>query len=322
MSSRPDSIRAAWARLGASATTNRHDRGSTPRVVHRAWLERRRSPARKVSPDCADVTAGRDRHFEGGSMDEHGYLTEEQDEMLRSAFKKCSMTDDTKTWIPFDQTNPPPPGDYWCEVPALTLRDGGCLCRALYWTGERWEGPGGEYEVGRFVPEMLPQLHGRGVAREMADDGDDWRLASALARIGDLESERDAAIAGEQRASKLFDLVSAERNELVRRTNSLERMVTSNERPEEAAARIMELESERDSMAIRIDRLSAELAKPEDQRLREVTEAMSGRAVMFDDIAARVRHELRDLDRWIARAGNAEREINEARMLCSKERPR
>lgn len=79
-----------------------------------------------------------------------------------------------------------------------------------------------------------------------------------------------------------------------------------------ADARIRELESERSAMALRIERLSAELAKPENVRLREVTEAMAGRSVMFDDIAERVRQELHELGRWIERAGKAERERNEA----------
>lgn len=297
-------------------------------------------------------------------------------------------------WIKFYPTHHPAPGDYWCEVPALKLRSGGCLCRALYWTGERWEGPGGEYEVSRFMPEMLPQLHGRGddasertsssaiddtiehllgdisalsesiaedearakarklklktcllranalhhmskdwrdVAQKMTDDGDDWKLASALARISDLEAEVS-------KSAKLFELVSVERNILVRRANELEGLIcdmagteydtghspadtirslresldAATARAEEADDRILELEYERDSMALRIERLSAELAKPENVRLREVTEAMAGRSVMFDDIAERVRQELHELGRWIERAGEAERKLAEA----------
>lgn len=87
---------------------------------------------------------------------------------------------------------------------------------------------------------------------------------------------------------------------------------------EEADARIRELESERSAMALRIERLSAELAKPENVRLREVTEAMAGRSVMFDDIAERVRQELHELGRWIERAGKAERELSEIRRMHSE----
>ncbi len=194
-------------------------------------------------------------------------------------------------------------------MPALTLRDGGCLCRALYWTGERWEGPGGEYEVGRFVPEILEQLHGRGVACEMDEGRDQWRLEAAIARIRELENLLC------EMAGTAYDLGTspADTIRLLR-----EELGVAKARAEEADDRINELVEERDSMALRIERMSAELAKPEDQRLREVTEAMSGRAVMFDDIAERVRQELHELGRWIERAGKAERELSEIRRMHSQ----
>ena len=77
-----------------------------------------------------------------------------------------------------------------------------------------------------------------------------------------------------------------------------------------------------EAMAMRIESLAEELAKPENVRLREVTEAMAGRSVMFDDIAERVRQELHELGRWIERAGKAERELSRANAriadLCSE----
>ena len=51
-------------------------------------------------------------------------------------------------------------------------------------------------------------------------------------------------------------------------------------------------------MAMRIESL-AELAKPEDARLREVLDALEGRAVIFDGLGARVGHVLDEMDEWI-----------------------
>lgn len=62
-----------------------------------------------------------------------------------------------------------------------------------------------------------------------------------------------------------------------------------------------------ESMAMRIESLAEELAKPEDVRLREVADALEGRAVIFDCLGARVRHLLDEMDEWIGRAGEAER---------------
>lgn len=62
-----------------------------------------------------------------------------------------------------------------------------------------------------------------------------------------------------------------------------------------------------ESMAMRIESLAEELAKPEDVRLREVLNALDGRAVIFDGLGARVGHLLDEMDEWIERAGEAER---------------
>lgn len=66
-------------------------------------------------------------------------------------------------------------------------------------------------------------------------------------------------------------------------------------------------------MAMRIESLAEELAKPEDVRLREVLDALDGRAVIFDGLGVRVTHLLDEMDEWIARAGEAERLVDAAR---------
>lgn len=63
------------------------------------------------------------------------------------------------------------------------------------------------------------------------------------------------------------------------------------------------LVSQVDSMAMRIESLAEELAKPEDVRLREVLDALDGRAVIIDGLGARVRYLLDEMDEWIERAG-------------------
>jgi len=67
-----------------------------------------------------------------------------------------------------------------------------------------------------------------------------------------------------------------------------------------------------ESMAMRIESLAEELAKPEDARLREVLDALDGRAVIFDGLGARVGHLLDEMDEWIERAGAAERRLKKA----------
>ena len=73
-----------------------------------------------------------------------------------------------------------------------------------------------------------------------------------------------------------------------------------------------------DSMAMRIESLAEELAKPEDVRLREVLDELEGRAVIFDGLGARVGHLLDEMDEWIGRAGEAERAVEAAqrRLAC------
>lgn len=81
------------------------------------------------------------------------------------------------------------------------------------------------------------------------------------------------------------------------------------------------LSSQVDSMAMRIESLAEELAKPEDVRLREVLDALDGRAVIFDSLASRVGAVLDDLDEHIARAGSAERTVEiQKELLLSAQR--
>lgn len=72
------------------------------------------------------------------------------------------------------------------------------------------------------------------------------------------------------------------------------------------------LASQNESMAMRIESLAEELAKPEDVRLREVINALDGRAVIFDGLGARVGHLIDEMDKWIERAGAAERRLKKA----------
>lgn len=67
-----------------------------------------------------------------------------------------------------------------------------------------------------------------------------------------------------------------------------------------------------ESMGMRLESLAEELAKPEDVRLREVLDALDGRAVIFDGLGARVGHLLDEMDEWIERAGAAERRLKKA----------
>ena len=67
-----------------------------------------------------------------------------------------------------------------------------------------------------------------------------------------------------------------------------------------------------ESMAMRIESLAEELTKPGDVRLREVLDALEGRAVIFDGLGARVGHLLDEMDEWIERAGVAERRLKKA----------
>lgn len=77
------------------------------------------------------------------------------------------------------------------------------------------------------------------------------------------------------------------------------------------------LASQVESMAMRIESLAEELAKPEDMRLREVIDALDGRAVIFDGLGERVGHLLDEMDEWIGRAGEAERMVEAARRSLS-----
>jgi hypothetical protein len=98
-----------------------------------------------------------------------------------------------------------------------------------------------------------------------------------------------------------------ERNRELVRENDVLRSNSDHLSSENAA-----LSSQVDSMAMRIESLAEELAKPEDVRLREVLDALEGRAVIFDGLGARVGHLLDEMDEWIERAGAAERRLKKA----------
>ena len=80
------------------------------------------------------------------------------------------------------------------------------------------------------------------------------------------------------------------------------------------------LASQVESMAMRIESLAEELAKPEDVRLREVLDALDGRAVIFDVLGERVGHVLDEMDEWIGRAGEAERAVRQTMARESADR--
>ena len=77
------------------------------------------------------------------------------------------------------------------------------------------------------------------------------------------------------------------------------------------------LASQVEAMAMRIESLAEELAKPDDMRLREVVDALDGRVVILDGLGARVGHLLDEMDEWIARAGESERTVEAARRSLS-----
>ena len=91
------------------------------------------------------------------------------------------------------------------------------------------------------------------------------------------------------------------------------------ERNRELVSENASLASQVESMALRIDSLAEELAKPEEVRLREVLDALEGRAVFFDGLGARVGHLLDEMDKWIGRAGAAER-LAEERLAHANQR--
>jgi hypothetical protein len=68
-----------------------------------------------------------------------------------------------------------------------------------------------------------------------------------------------------------------------------------------------------ESMQMRIESLTKELAKPADVILSEVVDALDGQAVIFDGLGVRVRHVLNEMDNWIERAGELERILEAAR---------
>lgn len=75
---------------------------------------------------------------------------------------------------------------------------------------------------------------------------------------------------------------------------------------------------ENDAMLLTIEKLSAELAKPEDVRLREAVDAMGDRCPQFFSLAGCIDRLLDDVDEWIGRAGSAERTVEEQGRLLAR----
>lgn len=75
------------------------------------------------------------------------------------------------------------------------------------------------------------------------------------------------------------------------------------------------LAKENEAMALTIEKLSKQLANPEDIRLRSVINVMNGRAEMFHSISDRVDSVLTELDDWTSRASSAERTVEDQKQL-------
>ena len=156
----------------------------------------------------------------------------------------------------------------------------------------------------------------RQVLKTIADACDQESLARAggyLFRYVQEETVlRDCGQRGVCRTPPGCALHWEERNRELVRENEVLRSNSDHLRSENAS-----LASQVESMAMRIESLAEELAKPEDVRLREVLDALDGRAVIFDGLGARVGHLLDEMDEWIGRAGEAERMVDAARRILS-----
>ena len=96
------------------------------------------------------------------------------------------------------------------------------------------------------------------------------------------------------------------------------RLATMERERDEALGEAHAAAKENEAMLLAIEKLSAELAKPEDVRLREAVDAMGDRCPQFFSIAGRIDRLLDDVDEWIGRAGSAERTVEEqGRLLAS-----
>jgi hypothetical protein len=87
-----------------------------------------------------------------------------------------------------------------------------------------------------------------------------------------------------------------------------EQLAKAMEQRDEACSGAAATARENEMMLAEIERLSAELERPEEVRLRDVIEAMEGRYAHRGHPHERVEALLEDLDEWIARAGEAERQ--------------
>lgn len=139
-------------------------------------------------------------------------------------------------------------------------------------------------------------------------DREQTTCSGALPKIRQRSEIEDCGQDGVCRLSPGCNRHWEERNRELVRENEVLRSNSDHLSSENAS-----LASQVESMALRIESLAEELAKPEDVRLREVLDALDGRAVIFDGLGARVGHLLDEMDEWIERAGEAERVVEAAR---------
>lgn len=138
-------------------------------------------------------------------------------------------------------------------------------------------------------------------------DREQTTCSGALPKIRQRSEIEDCGQDGVCRLSPGCNRHWEERNRELVRENEVLRSNSDHLSSENAS-----LASQVESMALRIESLAEELAKPEDVRLREVLDALDGRAVIFDGLGVRVTHLLDEMDEWIARAGAAERRLKKA----------
>ena len=138
-------------------------------------------------------------------------------------------------------------------------------------------------------------------------DREQTTCSGALPKIRQRSEIEDCGQDGVCRLSPGCNRHWEERNRELVRENEVLRSNSDHLSSENAS-----LANQVESMAMRIESLAGELAKPEDVRLREVLDALDGRAVIFDGLGARVGHLLDEMDEWIERAGAAERRLKKA----------
>jgi predicted HTH domain antitoxin len=143
-------------------------------------------------------------------------------------------------------------------------------------------------------------------------DREQTTCSGALPKIRQRSEIEDCGQDGVCRLSQGCNRHWEERNRELVRENEVLRSNSDHLSSENASlSRLVEL------MAMRIESLAEELAKPEDVRLREVLDALDSRFPIFDSIASRVSAALDEAEEFIGRAGEAERMVEAARRSLS-----